>query len=261
MNASPRDVERLSSREALVGASGGHPVIRLDTGPGLHLPALGLPGSTAVAWSQTWTDGRRGVQFLGGPDEVRAMLTSPTFGAWFEDQAPVHVTAPRLAYDPVDDVLPVSGGNTWDWMWTATAPTRLPAEGRVDDLRGDEHDALAVFLSAHNPDTHAVPFARETQQWVVVRDDSGRIIACGCSEPGNAAVPLLGGITVEPARRGEGLGAGLTAYLTREAIERTGASTLGVFEENAFARELYTRLGYQVGYAARTRFVGNPADA
>lgn len=255
MTATPTDVERLPTREALVVASGGHPVVRFDTGSGLLLPALGLTGTSAVAWAQTWTDGRRGVQFVGTQDEVTALLASPVFPEWFAGHDPVHVSAPREAYPGIDAALPVRGGNAWDWMWTATPPPTLPAEGRVEQLREDEHDALVEFLRDHNPDTHAIPFARPTQQWVVVRDDAEHIIGCGCTEPGNAEVPLLGGITVDPTHRGEGLGAGLTAYLTREAIERTGASSLGVFEDNAHARTLYQRLGYRVGFAARTRFV------
>ncbi|EAP99344.1 hypothetical protein JNB_04210 [Janibacter sp. HTCC2649] len=255
MTPAPCDVERLATREALVVASGSQPVVRFDTGPGLLLPALGLTGTSAVAWAQTWNDGRRGVQLLGSRDEVATLLAAPPFPDWFAHHDPVHVTAPREIYHVVDEALPVRGGNTWDWMWTDTPPPALPAEPRVEQVRDDEHDALVDFLKAHNPDTHATPFARPQQRWVVVHDDSGGIIGCGCDEPGNAEVPLLGGITVDPAHRGGGLGAAITAYLTRAAIERTGASSLGVFEGNDHARTLYERLGYVVGLAARTRFV------
>ena len=113
-------VERLPTREALVVASGGHPVVRFDTGPGLLVPALSLTGTSAVAWAQTWTDGRRGVQLLGNREEVAALLTAPQFPEWFAAHNPVHVTAPREIYPVVDDALPVRGGNTWDWMWTDT---------------------------------------------------------------------------------------------------------------------------------------------
>lgn len=258
MNHPPTDVERLPSREALDVASGSHPVVRFDTGAGLLLPALGLTGTSAVAWAQTWPDGRRGAQFLGTRDDVATILASSVFPAWFAEHDPVHVTATREAYAAVDASLPVRGGNTWDWMWTTTPPPILRGEVRVEPVRDDEHDALIDFLQTHNASTHASPFARPGQQWVVVRDDSGQIIGCGCTEPGNADVPLLGGITVDSAQRGGGLGAAITAYLTREAIARTGASSLGVFEDNAHARTLYERLGYQLGLAARTRFVVRP---
>lgn len=259
MSPTPLHVERLPTREALVVASGGHPVVRFDTGPGLLLPALGLSGTTAVAWAQTWSDGRRGVQFLGSRHEVTSLLASPSFPAWFAEQDPVHVTTTREVYAAVDEALPVHGGNTWDWMWTVTPPVSLPSETRVEPLREAEHQALVDFLHEHNPATHAAPFARPGQSWVIVRDVDGQIIGCGCSEPGNAEVPLLGGITVNPTHRGHGLGAAITAYLTREAIARTGASSLGVFEDNPRARNLYERLGYEVGLAARTRFVVRPS--
>ncbi|KGN32471.1 acetyltransferase [Knoellia sinensis KCTC 19936] len=248
-------VERLDSREALEVASAGDPVIRFDTGAGLLLPALVLTSTTAVAWAQTWPDGRRGVQFLGRVDELSDLLASPSFPEWFAGHAPAHVSAPRDAYSAVDAALPVRGGNTWDWMWTVTPPPATPAESRVQPIRVDEHDALVDFLRTHNPGTHAAPFARPGQEWVVIRDEAGRIIGCGCAEPGNAEVPLLGGITVDSAHQGQGLGGAITAYLTREAIARTGASSLGVFEDNPRARVLYERLGYRVGFAARTRFV------
>jgi len=251
----PDVVERLPSREALVVASAGHPVVSLDTGDGLLLPALHLRATSAVAWAQTWPDGLTGVQLLGTRDEVGALLAAPPFAAWFAGHSPAHVTAPREVYPAVDAALRVRGGNTWDWMWTRTAPPALLTESRVRAVRDDEHAALVDFLGAHNPTTHSAPFARPGQRWFVVRDDSGRVIGCGCSEPGNSEVPLLGGITVHPAHRGEGLGAGITAYLTRDAIARTGASSLGVFEDNAHARALYARLGYRVGLAARTRLV------
>lgn len=229
--------------------------MRFDTGPGLLLPALGLSGTSAVAWAQTWPDGRRGVQFLGTRDEVAALLASPPFPEWLAHHDPVHVTAPREVYAAIDEALPVRGGNTWDWMWTVNPPAILSAEERVEPLREDDHQALVDFLHEHNPATHAAPFARPGQRWVIVRDNSGQVIGCGCSEAGNADVPLLGGITVNPTHRGQGLGAAITAYLTREAIAGTGASSLGVFEDNPRARSLYERLGYRVGLGARTRFV------
>jgi len=252
------DVERLPTREALVVASGGHPVVRFDTGAGLLLPAFTLTGTSTVAWAQTWPDGRRGVQLLGSRDEVAALLASPPFPEWFAQHDPVHVTAPRETYSAVDDALPVRGGNTWDWMWTDTPPPVLSQEQQVGRVRDDEHDALIDFLRQHNPETHAAPFARPEQRWVVMRDEADRLIGCGCTEPGNAEVPLLGGITVNPTHRGQGLGAAITAYLTREAIERTGASSLGVFEDNVHARGLYERLGYRIGLGARTKFVVRP---
>nr|WP_240977320.1 GNAT family N-acetyltransferase [Knoellia sp. DB2414S] len=91
-------------------------------------------------------------------------------------------------------------------------------------------------------------------RWAALRDGDGRLLACGVTEPGNTAVPLIGGIVVDTTLRGRGLGAAMTAYLTRDGIDRTGASTLGVFADNDHARTLYERLGYATSLRARTGF-------
>ena len=62
-----------------------------------------------------------------------------------------------------------------------------------------------------------------------------------------SGIPVLAGIAVDPARRGEGYGAAITAYLTRKAVATFGACTLGMFADNVTARRLYHRLGYRTG--------------
>jgi predicted GNAT family acetyltransferase len=77
-----------------------------------------------------------------------------------------------------------------------------------------------------------------------VRDDSGRLVACGVRERSLAGHPILSGITVDPTQRGLGLGLAVTAHLTRRAVEEAGVCTLGMYSHNAVARRVYLGLGY-----------------
>ncbi|GGB68348.1 hypothetical protein N798_08690 [Knoellia flava TL1] len=252
MNAAGRGVEPLQSRDELVAATADHPFARFDLSRTVVDPGLRVTGTATVAWAQHWADGRLGVVVLGDPDDVAVLAAADITREWVERLAPDHVTAPVDAYEPLRDALGLRGGNAWDRMWTTTPPPAVAAEGEVVPQDGDD-DELTDFVRAHNPHPHALPGQSSHQRWVVVRD-AGRLVACGCTEPGNAVVPLIGGIVVDTTQRGRGLGAAVTAYLTRDGIERTGACTLGVFADNAHARGLYERLGYAVGLRARTGF-------
>ncbi|GAA4121097.1 hypothetical protein GCM10022415_23450 [Knoellia locipacati] len=252
MSTSGRGVEPLPSREALVAATADHPFARFDLSSTVVDPGLHVAGTRTVAWAQHWADGRLGVVVLGDPVDVAVLAAADATREWVEDLAPDHVTAPADAYDPLREALGLRGGNAWDRMWTTTHPPAIRAERDVVPHDGDDGE-LADFVRAHNPHPHAIPGQSAEQRWVVVRED-GRLLACGCTEPGNADVPLIGGIVVDSAQRGRGLGAAVTAYLTREALARTGACTLAVFADNDHARGLYERLGYRVGLHARTGF-------
>ncbi|MFW5474349.1 GNAT family N-acetyltransferase [Knoellia sp. CPCC 206450] len=252
MSRSGRGVEPLQSRDELVAATADHAFARFDLAPTVVDPGLRVIGSSTVAWAQHWSDGRLGVIVLGDPDGVTALAAEDATRAWVERLAPDHVTAPADAYEPLREGLDLRGGNAWDRTWTTTPPPAIPAERDVAPHDGDD-DELTDFVRTHNQQPHALPGRHPDQRWVVVRQ-SGRLVACGCTEPGNTDVPLIGGIVVDRTQRGRGLGAAVTAYLTRDGLERTGACTLGVFADNDHARGLYERLGYAVGLRARTGF-------
>lgn len=252
MSAAGRGVEPLESRDDLVAATADHPFARFDLSPTVVDPGLRVTGTSTVAWAQHWADGRLGVVVLGDPVDVAVLAAADGTREWVERLAPDHVTAPADAYAPLREALDLRGGNAWDRMWTTTPPPAIPAERDVVAQDGDD-DELTAFVRGHNPHPHALPGQSPHQRWVVVRD-ADRLVACGCTEPGNTGVPLIGGIVVDASQRGRGLGAAVTAYLTRDGLERTGACTLGVFADNDHARGLYERLGYAVGLRARTGF-------
>jgi GNAT superfamily N-acetyltransferase len=153
------------------------------------------------------------------------------------------VTVRRGSLDAVAARLPVAGGNDWEWMCTDTAPPRTAAEDRVVPLVEDDLPDVAALLAEANPHTDARPF-EHPGHWVGVRDDRGRLVACGVRETNAAGFPVLAGITVEPACRGTGLGVAVTAHLTRAAVAVAGVCTLGLYSDNDVARRIYHGLGY-----------------
>lgn len=236
----------------LVTASGDHPFARSDLSPAFLTTALHLVGTHAVAWTQHWADGRLGTILLGDPHDLASLVAAERTREWAGSVAPVHVTSPVESYEAVRIAFGLRGGNAWDRMWTTTPPPHIPAEAGVTWHDGSDEE-IAEFVRTHNPQPHALPGQHPGQRWAVIHDGE-RLVACGCTEPGNTEAPLIGGIVVDRAQRGRGLGAAVTAYLTRDALTRTGACTLGVFADNDHARGLYERLGYRIALRARTGF-------
>ncbi|MGC4770910.1 GNAT family N-acetyltransferase [Micromonospora sp. DT44] len=61
----------------------------------------------------------------------------------------------------------------------------------------------------------------------------------------------MAGLTVAPDQRGRGLGAALTAGMTRALLSRHDTVALGVYPDNVGAVRLYRRLGF-TGTLSRT---------
>ncbi|WP_299445567.1 GNAT family N-acetyltransferase [uncultured Phycicoccus sp.] len=250
-------VRRLDSYEDLLEASGHHPVVLLDVGRGLPPPAWGAEGcgGRAVAFARRSDHGILGASVLGDAAAVEALVADPRVRHWFDRGAFRHLGRPRGVDDVVERHLPVgSVGGDWEWMYTRAAPPRVAGEDRVTRLAASARDELVALLTAASPRTHGQPFARPGQRWVGVHDDTGRLVACGVSEPSTAGTPTLAGIAVVPGLRGQGLGAAVTAELTRDAVARTGACALGMFSDNDGARRLYQRLGFTTAVEWRSRW-------
>lgn len=169
------------------------------------------------------------------------------------------VTVPRTTLAAVAAVLPIGEvGGDWDWMWTDAAPVRQPAEDRLVVL-DDAADAaeLAALNALGNPSAESDPGSGRTELWLGVRDSAGPIIAAGALHRTAAGAPHLTGIVVDPAHRGTGLGAAVTAGLTRAALAVggpiSGVSTLGMYADNDGARRIYQRLGYRAAQQFSSR--------
>jgi ribosomal protein S18 acetylase RimI-like enzyme len=129
-------------------------------------------------------------------------------------------------------------------MYAVSAAPVGAAEERLVTLSEDDLADIAALLEVANRGTDARPFEHEGQRWAGIRDEAGRLVACGVREPNIAGWPILSGITVHPVHRGTGLGRAVTARLTRDAIRDRGVCTLGLYSHNAVARGLYRSLGY-----------------
>lgn len=226
-----------------------HPVLTYDIGAGFTPPAYAL-GTTledgAVAVQRRSDRGHPGLAVIGSPQAVRSLLVSAQVRELVRHHALTHVSVPRAAFGHVADVHEWGGGGEWDWMWTTTSVAPLRHEEAIEVVDSSVTSELVEFLHHANPRTHGEPFARPGQVWVTLRE-GGALIGCGSWDLATSGVPVLAGIAVDPARRGEGYGAAITAYLTREAVSAFGACTLGMFADNITARRLYHRLGYRTG--------------
>lgn len=135
----------------------------------------------------------------------------------------------------------------WSWMSTHE-PVAIETPWHLAEL-DDTSDAaeLLAFYGTANPSAESEPGEGTSQYWLGVRDE-GRLVAAGALHTTPAGAPHLTGIAVHPAYRRTGLGAAVTAALTKEAVRRAGVATLGVMTANAAAIALYRRLGYVVAH-------------
>jgi hypothetical protein len=234
-------LRRLATHAELLDATGGSPFIRYDIPAPLEHPAWTLGDAVALP-RQTHTR-RLGLLVLGPPDDAGDLV-----GAMAADG--LHppdlsgVTVQRGSLPAVAARLPLADGNDWEWMYAAAAPPRTPAEDRLVPLSEEDLPDVAELLAEANPRTDARPFEYPGQHWVGVRDDEGRLVACGVRETNVAGFPLLAGITVHPSAQGTCLGLAVTASLTRSALADSGVCTLGMYSDNDVARRVYHGLGY-----------------
>ena len=247
-------VQRLTTWAELLEASGRDPLVRYDAGPV-------LPGAWAARGAVAYlrrTPGRRSVLVLLGDDVgvellLAAAAGDPAMGAAGEATA---VTLPHHLEPLLHQRFRVGPGGDWEWLWTTAAPPPQPAESGVltlDDGAGAAE--LVDLLALANPRASARPGDPGSELWVGARDASGALVACGAMQRTDGGRPHLASIAVHPDRRGEGLGAAVTAGLTRRAVAADGVCTLGMYSDNAVARLLYLRLGYRVAHAWATRVI------
>lgn len=157
---------------------------------------------------------------------------------------PWRVVAESGSEPALPDAWRPTAPHRWHWMSTRTPPPEVAGPAVVEPP-GDEVDAV---LDAANPGSFARPGTTGVECWLGVRGDDGRLAAVGAllRQPGDGTGHLRG-ITTLADRRGRGLGAVVSAALTRRALAAgPGIATLGVYTDNEVALRLYCRLGYRV---------------
>lgn len=143
---------------------------------------------------------------------------------------------------------PAPGGETdsdWDLMAIWAPPAAQAAEPMV--AAAGDRQQIQEFLDRVNPH-HSVRADYElVDEWAGVRDETtGALLAVGALTRRISGIAYLASIATDPAARGRGFGAAITAALTRRAFEcGERFCTLAHYHPNDPARRVYLRLGYQ----------------
>ncbi|MFE1773042.1 GNAT family N-acetyltransferase [Streptomyces sp. NPDC059008] len=202
-----------------------------------------------ISWSgdgaAAWLDGPRGhVWSVGSPDAAAGLVLRAAHGLAGGVR---EFTGPRGTDALVGRHLAVADAVEWVFRWTLEEPPVQRGEERVAALDETHHEELFSFLTEHSPAHSTGPGSSGVSLWAGIRDDAdGRLVACGAlSSLRDSGAPLMASVATDAALRGQGLGAALTAWLTRLAVRRHGFCTLWQLADNAPAERLYTRLGYR----------------
>lgn len=161
--------------------------------------------------------------------------------------APVAGTLPAEAWQHVAPTLVAHlvQRSPWDWMETTRVPPVMAGEERVVEL--DPAMDAGAIRALHEVAMPGSIVGAESPgfRWFGVRGAGDELLGVAAGSGWESSVHL-GGIAVHPAHRGRGIGAAVTARITRLGIEATGAVSLGLWSDNHGARRLYERLGYRI---------------
>ncbi|MEV0325104.1 N-acetyltransferase [Micromonospora echinospora] len=231
-------------RTAVLAATGHHPYARHVLGRDDEPQAWLLDGTTA--WLLPAERGPAGGAFgAPGPavDIFGTLLAQRVVrsGQW------LHL--PRLGPAELAGALPVARHDDWDFLWSTAAPPRQAGEEQVVRLTEADLPALTALVDEAFPSTTSRPGDPRVVDWYGIRRGD-RLVAAG-ADRSRGEIGFLAGLTVAPAERGRGIGAALTAGMTRALFARYDHVALGVYTHNVGAIRLYRRLGF-TGTLGRT---------
>ncbi|MET8121246.1 N-acetyltransferase [Micromonospora sp. NPDC005189] len=231
------DDQVLQDRSAILAAVGHHPFARHALGRGT--PAHGYRCDGAVLWLVPPKHGPAGCAIGPAGPAIEVCVALVADGVLRPEQR-LHL--PR--HDPALLVgrLAVTRHDDWDFHWTDTPPPAQEDEQRVVRLAEADHPALEALIDEAFPSTTARPGDPRVVAWYGIRSGE-RLVACG-ADRSQGEVGFLAGLTVAPDQRGRGLGAALTAGMTRALLARHDTVGLGVYSSNVGAVRLYRRLGF-----------------
>ncbi|MEV4661688.1 GNAT family N-acetyltransferase [Micromonospora echinofusca] len=232
----------LEGRDAILTAAGHHPYARHALTRG-EVPR-GWRRGEAVGWLLPAEHGPRGGA-LGAPGPAVELFAGLLARDALRPGQWLHL--PRLDPAALPGRLAVARHDEWDFLWTTQASPRQPDEERVVRLTEADHPALTALIDEAFPTTTSRPGDPRIVDWYGIRDGD-RIVACG-ADRSRGDIGFLAGLAVAPDRRGRGLGAALTAAMTRSLLARHGTVALGVYSVNVGAIRLYRRLGFAASLA------------
>jgi ribosomal protein S18 acetylase RimI-like enzyme len=226
----------LAGREQILAATGHHPYARLTT---TARDVRGFACDEVIVWLATWS---RGTVASASGDPRAALEVLAQLDRRGDLATARRVNVERIDHGALRHHFGATKIDDWDFRWTRTPPPLQPGEERVTPLEADDEPAVAVLLERAFPETFTRPGDTMVRCWYGIREGD-RLVACG-ADRSRGGVGSISAVTVDPAARGQGLGASLTAAMTRQLLGECDVVTLGVMSDNQVAGRLYRRLGF-----------------
>jgi len=236
----PRRLADVRDLHALPGADR---YVRAEADPGRVSEAWAGGGALGWILPSRRVSGRSHVVALGQPEAAVHLLQSVLA---VHGDAVGSVSLPRDA-DGHLTTHTLDPRNDWEWFVTEAAPPVQPAEASVAWLDDGDAAEVRALLDRSSPRHDVRPGEPGVRRWCGIRDDDRLVGVAAHTEhtEHTSGIPHLASITTAPEYRGRGLGAAVTAWLTRTLLaEGAPMVTLGMYSDNAVARRVYERLGY-----------------
>lgn len=230
-------------------------LLRLETDPDILHGAWVVPGGYAFASIDSYGGDPCWLNVVAEPSAALALVEAAM--ADLGDTC-FGITVPR----GVDLTRWAAGGGEqglWDLMRCDEAPAVQPGEHRVRVL--EDLGAVQAFLDRVNPHHSVGAGHADVELWMGVSDENGGdLLAVGAFTRRVSGVAYLASIATDERARGQGLGAAVTAALTRHAFTSGDAlCTLAHYHPNEPARRLYLRLGYRTTHQNLSLPLARPA--
>lgn len=225
------------SRQTLLQQTDNHPYAALMASE----PELTVYGrGDAFVWAAQGPFGPVTATF-GGASEVLPLLADAQAAGVLAGPAWTHL--PRASAAAISEHIAATVQDDWDFLWTMGVPPFSRHEDRVELLTDADAAGIDAVLDDALPDSTTRPGDGRIRAWYGIRDGD-RLVAVA-ADRSLGATGFLAGIAVAGGCQGQGLGAALTAAVTRLLLHEYAAVALGVLADNAVALRLYERLGYR----------------
>lgn len=197
----------------------------------------------ALAWGREF-QGRRLLLADGDPDVAAALVA-----AVVEAEPPQRLSLPREIMLRLPERLRPARMGEWRWFYVDTPPEPVPCEDRATWLPTDEAGRAAIdaLLDEAFPHASARTGDKQVKAWFGAFGADGTTpVGCGAVTGPAAEIPFLASVTVHPSARRQGLGAAMTAWVTRTLLAAGHPFVaLRSMEGEEATHRLYRRLGYR----------------
>lgn len=248
--ASATAATRYGSYAAMPAAMQDDALLLIESDPGVLHGAWALEGGYAFSSVDAYAGDPCWLNVVGAPGvtaELAELALAELGGQCCGITVPRGLDSDRWAPPGAEEP------GTWDLMRCDAPPPVQPGEERVSRL--PDQAAVQAFLDRVNPHHSVRTGHPQVEQWLGVADAaSGELLAVGAFTRRARGIGYLASIATAPQARGQGLGAAVTAALTRLAFDAGDAlCTLAHYHPNEQARRLYLRLGYRTTHQLTSR--------